>query len=76
VSKVFTPRAAARLRITIVDVITELVEPITTTGRCDMVADVARQYAIPIICALLGPPRQDWQLFSSWADDIDRDPDC
>src|SRR5271157_5111658 len=24
----------------------------------------------PIICELLGAPRQDWQLFSDWADDI------
>jgi hypothetical protein len=24
----------------------------------------------PIICALLGAPRRDWQLFSDWTDDI------
>lgn len=70
VSKAFAPRGAARLRATIVEVITELVEPLTETGRCDMVADVARQYPIPIICALLGAPRDDWQLFSQWTDDI------
>ena len=70
VSKAFTPRATARLQTTIVDVITELVDPLTSTGRCDVVADIARQYPIPIICALLGAPRQDWQLFSDWADDI------
>ena len=40
------------------------------TGSCDLVADVATQYPIPIICALLGAPREDWQLFSSWADDV------
>ncbi|WP_029111819.1 cytochrome P450 [Mycobacterium sp. URHB0044] len=70
VSKAFAPRGAARLRTTIVEVITELVEPLTETGRCDMVADVARQYPIPVICALLGAPREDWQLFSQWTDDI------
>jgi cytochrome P450 len=70
VAKVFTPKAAERLRTTVVDVITELVEPLTTVGRCDLVADVATQYPIPIICALLGAPREDWQLFSSWADDV------
>jgi cytochrome P450 len=70
VSKAFTPRATARLRTTIVEVITELVQPVTTTGRCDMVADIAKQYPIPIICALLGAPSQDWQLFSAWTDDI------
>jgi cytochrome P450 len=35
-----------------------------------VVADIARQYPIPIISGLLGAPRQDWQLFSDWADDI------
>jgi cytochrome P450 len=70
VSKAFAPRAAARLRTIIVEVITELVQPLSAAGRCDMVVDVARQYPIPIICALLGAPRRDWQLFSSWADDI------
>ncbi len=39
-------------------------------GRCDVVTDIARQYPIPIICALLGAPAEDWELFSDWTDDI------
>jgi cytochrome P450 len=70
VSKAFTPRGAERLRTLIVDVITELVDPLTTVGHCDVVTDIARRYPTPIICALLGVPRQNWQLFSAWADDI------
>ena len=70
VSKVFTPKAAERLRTTAIDVINELVDPLAAVGRCDLVADVATQYPIPIICALLGAPRKDWELFSSWADDV------
>jgi cytochrome P450 len=70
VSKVFTPKAAERLRTTAVDVINELVDPLAAVGRADLVADVATQYPIPIICALLGAPREDWELFSSWADDV------
>ena len=70
VSKAFTPRATARLRTTIVEVITGLVDPLTAAGCCDVVADIARQYPIPIICALLGAPREDWQLFSDWAEDF------
>ena len=69
VARAFTPRAADRLRITCIDVVGELVGDVEG-GRCDMVADIARQYPIPIICALLGAPREDWNLFSSWADDI------
>lgn len=70
VSKAFTPRATARLRSTIVDVITELVECQKVRGRCDVVTDIARRYPIPIICALLGAPAADWKLFSEWTDDI------
>ena len=44
--------------------------PLTATGTCDVVNDVARKYPIPIICALLGTDRQDWKLFSDWTDDI------
>jgi cytochrome P450 len=70
VSKAFAPRAAERLHNLIVDTITDLVEPLTRVGRCDVVNDIARRYPTPIICALLGAPRHDWELFSDWADDI------
>jgi cytochrome P450 len=70
VSKAFAPRAAERLRTTCSDIIAELVDNHADTGRCHVVADIARQYPIPIICAMLGTPRDDWYLFSDWADDI------
>ncbi|GAA4291424.1 hypothetical protein GCM10023161_37630 [Mycobacterium paraffinicum] len=70
VSKAFTPRATARLRTTIVEVITELLDRHAAIGRCEVVNDIARQYPIPIICALLGAPAEDWKLFSEWTDDI------
>jgi cytochrome P450 len=70
VSKAFTPRATARLRTTIVEVITELLDHHAAIGRCEVVTDIARQYPIPIICALLGAPAEDWKLFSEWTDDI------
>ncbi|OBF62257.1 cytochrome [Mycobacterium sp. 852002-50816_SCH5313054-b] len=70
VSKAFTPRATARLRTTIVEVITELVDRHTATGRCEVVTDIARRFPVPIICALLGAPAEDWELFSNWTDDI------
>ena len=70
VSNAFTPRATGRLRTTIIDVITELVDRHTSRGRCEVVSDIACQYPIPIICALLGAPPEDWELFSQWTDDI------
>jgi cytochrome P450 len=70
VSRAFAPRGAERLHARILDVITGLVEPVTTVGRCDVVSDIARRYPTPVICALLGAPPEDWQLFSDWTDDI------
>jgi len=70
VSKAFTPRAVERLHATIEEVIDEIVEPISRWGHCDVVTDIARPYPVPVICALLGAPREDWQQFSVWADDI------
>ncbi|RDH76791.1 cytochrome P450 [Mycolicibacterium moriokaense] len=70
VSKAFTPRASARLHGTIVDVLDELVDRVAPAGRCEIVADIARPYPVPIICALLGAPKEDWQHFARWADDI------
>ncbi len=70
VSKAFTPRATARLHDTMDVVLNELVDEVAGAGRCDVVADIARPYPVPIICALLGAPRKDWQQFSYWADEI------
>ena len=70
VSKAFTPKATARLHTMIVEVITGLVDRHSARGHCDVVADIARQYPIPVICALLGAPPEDWELFSDWTDDI------
>jgi cytochrome P450 len=70
VSKAFTPKAAERLRTTCTEIIADLVDEHAQTSRCDVVADIARRYPIPIICAMLGTPSEDWHLFSAWADDI------
>ena len=70
VSKAFAPRGAERLRELVVEIITGLVDPLTAVGRCDVVTDIARRYPTPVICALLGAPAEDWQLFSDWTDGI------
>jgi cytochrome P450 len=73
VSKAFTPRASARMERTIDMVISELIDQVAQgdrVGRCDFVTDIARPYPIPIICALLGAPPEDWEQFSLWAEDI------
>lgn len=70
VSKAFTPRATNRLHDTIDTVVNRLVDGVIDTGRCDVVEDIAKHYPIPIICALLGAPSEDWKLFSDWTADV------
>jgi cytochrome P450 len=70
VSKAFTPRAVGRLDTTITEIITQLVEPLLPSGRCEVVEDIARPYPVPVIAELLGAPSEDWKWFSEWADDF------
>jgi cytochrome P450 len=72
VAPAFTPAAAHRLRPFMRDVIGELLDAVMDRGECEFVADVCEPYPIPIICELLGAPREDWQRFSHWATDIFR----
>ncbi|MEY2474340.1 MAG: hypothetical protein QOK28_3669 [Actinomycetota bacterium] len=68
----FTPKSADRLRPFMREVINGLLDTFTAVGRCELVEDVCEPYPIPIICELLGAPKEDWKLFSSWATDIFR----
>src|SRR5207249_1502918 len=68
----FTPRSADKLRPFMREVVGGLVDAVAASGRCELVADVCEPYPIPIICELLGAPKEDWKLFSNWATDIFR----
>jgi cytochrome P450 len=71
-SPAFTPRATDRLRPFMREVMGELVDRVADRGRCELVADVCEPYPIPIICELLGAPKEDWKLFSGWATNVFR----
>jgi cytochrome P450 len=45
-------------------------DPVAARGECDLVADICEPYPIPIMCELLGAPKEDWKLFSRWAADL------
>lgn len=66
----FSPRSADALRPFMREVMNDLLDPHTPNGRCDLTIDVLEHYPIPIICELLGAPREDWKLFSRWAEDV------
>jgi cytochrome P450 len=72
VAPAFTPRSANRLRATMRNVITDLIDRAVPHGECEFVTAICEPYPIPIICELLGAPPEEWKLFSSWATDIFR----
>lgn len=70
VGKAFSPRAADRLRPFMREVINSLVDGVAPHGRADIAVDICEPYPIPIICELLGAPKEDWKEFSRWATDV------
>ena len=72
VAPAFTPASADRLRPFMREVLNQLVDTVAARGHTELVSDICDPYPIPIICELLGAPKQDWKLFSQWATDIFR----
>jgi cytochrome P450 len=72
VAPAFTPSAADRLRPFMREVVGGLLDSFVPAGRCEVVANLCEPYPIPIICQLLGAPKDDWRQFSAWATDIFR----
>lgn len=70
VAPAFSPKAADRLRPFMRSVITELVDRASVEGKSEFVTDVCEPYPIPIICELLGAPKEDWRDFSRWATNL------
>ena len=70
VAPAFSPRSADRLRPFMREVVNGLIDPVTKTGRGELVSALCEPYPIPIICELLGAPKEDWQLFSRLATDV------
>jgi cytochrome P450 len=70
VGRAFSPRAADRLRPFMREVMDGLVDAVSPRGCADIAVDICEPYPIPIICELLGAPKQDWKEFSRWATDV------
>jgi cytochrome P450 len=69
VAQSFTPRTTERLRTSMRSVMTELLDAAPDEGELDVV-ELVKSYPIAVICELLGTPRDDWEKFSAWTDDI------
>jgi cytochrome P450 len=72
VAPAFSPRSADRLRPFMRTVLEGLIDATEASGNreCDFVTAICEPYPIPIICELLGAPKEDWRDFSRWATDL------
>lgn len=70
VAPAFSPRSADRLRPFMRETVNSLLDPFAAAGKAEVVGDICEPYPIPIICELLGAPKEDWKLFSRLASEI------
>ncbi|MEZ5410015.1 MAG: cytochrome P450 [Acidimicrobiales bacterium] len=69
-SKAFTPRAADRFRPVMREVMNALADNVPADGRCDAVQTLTHAYPTTVICAVLGAPTADVELFSELTETI------
>ncbi|WP_369174053.1 cytochrome P450 [Streptomyces sp. R28] len=70
ISRAFTPRAVETLRARILEAVDRIITHAASTGRMDIVADLARPLPLTIICDLLDVPQQDRPALASWSEPI------
>ncbi len=67
VSRAFTPRAVERLRPLMRDWLEARLDRLDQSAPFDFMAEIAEEYPIAVICAMVGAPPEDWPRFSAWA---------
>jgi len=72
VSKAFTPRAVEQMRPRIESILKELLVPLGTSGRFELVRDIASPLPVTVIAEMLGVPTEDRERFRHWSDDVIR----
>jgi pimeloyl-[acyl-carrier protein] synthase len=70
VNKAFTPRRIAELRGRVERIVDELLEPLMSRGRMDVIDAVAAPLPAIVIAELLGVPAEDHRKFKEWASEI------
>src|SRR6266487_6525297 len=70
VSPSFTPRALSRLSGRIATITQELLDQVRSSGRMDVMTDIAYPLPTMVIAEMLGVPTSDRPLFKRWADGL------
>jgi cytochrome P450 len=67
VSKVFTPRAVAKLADVIESFSDDLIDQCAEKGQFELLTDYAQPYSIAVICSMLGVPTEHAQAQLGWS---------
>ena len=70
VSRAFTPRSIEVLRPAMRAFVEARLDALDLDRPIEFMAEVAEEYPIAMICALVGAPSDDWPRFSAWATSI------
>ncbi|OBQ53645.1 cytochrome [Streptomyces sp. H-KF8] len=70
VSKAFTPRMISELRPFIRAEAERMAEEMASAGSCDFVESFADPLPLAVMCRMLGVPREDYDTFRLWTNDI------
>jgi cytochrome P450 family 109 len=75
VNKAFTPKVVNDLGPNIMAITNDLLNVVQTSGKMDMVHDLATPLPVIVIAELLGVPAEDRKLFKEWSDILVKGPD-
>ncbi|HEX7733741.1 MAG TPA: cytochrome P450 [Ktedonobacteraceae bacterium] len=67
VSKAFTPRRIEELAPRLAELIDELLEPVLTSEKMDVMADLTYPLPVRVIAEMLGLPERDQERFRVWS---------
>ncbi len=66
----FTPRIVEKMRLSIEDLVTGMIDRVSETGRMDIITDLAYPLPATVMMDLLGVPRSELDQIKRWSDDI------
>ena len=69
-SPAFTPRATARFRPVVEQIVTETLDAVAPRGEMEVMSEFAMVVPMRVICGLLGIPDTDWDLLMEWTPDL------
>jgi cytochrome P450 len=70
VTQAFTPRRIAQLEPRITQIVNELLDRVQSSGRMDVVDDLAYPLPVIVIAEMLGIPPEERDQFKHWSDEL------